>query len=83
MKNTKQTIQEKLAGNLTGSNISMEKQKLAMTLNDHQEKVLRRWKTPSLLQTLRINGVLPMIVSTTCLFFKYRILNKLVVVISK
>jgi hypothetical protein len=35
MKNTKQTFQEKLAGNTTGSNISMEKQKLAMTLNDH------------------------------------------------
>ncbi|TNV81983.1 hypothetical protein FGO68_gene8284 [Halteria grandinella] len=46
----------------------------------YEEKILKRWKTPSMLQTLRLPGVRRMLLCTICLFFKYRILNKFIVI---
>jgi hypothetical protein len=43
--------------------------------------VLHRWETPSILQALRMTSVVRMLVITCCLFCKYRILNKHVILI--
>ena len=48
--------------------------------NLFENKILKRWRTPSMLETLRLTGVLRMLICTTVLFFKYRILNKFVII---
>jgi len=52
------------------------------TISDYEEKILKRWKIPSLLRTLNLNGVLPMMMCTTFIFFKYRVINKYIVILS-
>jgi hypothetical protein len=62
---------------LTLKKLHTESQALA----DYEDRVLHRWETPSILQALRMTSVVRMLVITCCLFCKYRILNKYVILI--
>ena len=43
------------------------------------DSFLKRWKTPSLLKTLRLDRAFQMVLYSTLIFFKYRSINKSVV----
>ncbi|CDW83105.1 UNKNOWN [Stylonychia lemnae] len=45
-----------------------------------EEKILKRWKVPSFLSTLKINGVLRSLLCHSILFFKFRFINKIQIV---
>ena len=53
----------------------------SLALADYEDRVLKRWQTPSILQALRMNSVVRMLIITCALFCKYRILNKFVLLI--
>ncbi len=49
---------------------------------EYETRILKRWKTLSFLQTLRLNGIIRMMIISCLIFFKYRIVNKMAVIIS-
>jgi hypothetical protein len=49
---------------------------------EYETRILKRWKTLSFLQTLRLNGIIRMMIISCLIFFKYRIVNKMVVLIT-
>ena len=49
---------------------------------EYETRILKRWKTLSFLQTLRLNGIIRMMIISCLIFFKYRIVNKMVVIIT-
>jgi hypothetical protein len=44
-------------------------------ISEEEEKVLKRYTSPSFIDILNINGVKSMIIITSLLFFKFRIIN--------
>ena len=51
--------------------------------SEYETRILKRWKTLSFLQTLRLNGIVRMMFISCLIFFKYRIVNKMVVIVTK
>ena len=49
---------------------------------EYETRILKRWKTLSFLQTLRLNGIIRMMIISCLIFFKYRIVNKMAVIIT-
>ena len=41
-----------------------------------ESTILKRWKSPSVIEALRYPRLLNMIIFATALFFKYRVVNK-------
>lgn len=42
--------------------------------------ILRRWESPSLIKALQYNNVVRMLIYCTAVFFKYRIVNKRMII---
>lgn len=61
---------------------SSKKLKENFSMEECEVRILKRWKTLSFLQTLRLNGILRMMCISCLIFFKYRIVNKMVVIIT-
>ena len=54
-----------------------------ISVGEYETRILKRWKTLSFLQTLRLNGIVRMMFISCLIFFKYRIVNKMVVIVTK
>lgn len=54
--------------------LSIEGEKVVREIEDHQ--ILKRWKSPSIIDALNYQNVLRSLIFNTVIFFKFRVVNK-------
>ncbi len=65
-----------MKGSRSINELDLSKEGERLVRRIEEQKILNRWKSPSIMEALKYRNVIRSIILNTAIFFKYRVVNK-------